>query len=513
MINKKGFKFAPFSEKQLQLLSWWVKGSPVANKFMIVTDGSIRSSKTIIGILSYVLWSMSTFKFMDLAICGKTVMSVRRNVINPLKQMLVGTEYILTEHRSENYIEIQKGSNINNYYLFGGKDESSQDLVQGLTLAGCFMDEVALMPLSFFQQAMARLSIEGSKLWTTSNPASPYHWFYKDYIKRLDKINGFYMHFTMDDNPSLSEAKKNQYKILYSGVWAERYIEGRWVVANGLVYDMFNKDRDIVEDDDIPYSEAIKWFICCDYGTGNATVFLLCFVDIDGKIWVCREYYFAGRIEAQAQNDYSLQKSDEEFADDLHKFILDNEDLHELSYRKIPIVIDPTALSFRTTLCKRRKMRVKKGINDVINGIRTVASLMSLNKLKVCDQCTHLLQEFGLYQWDQKKEMLGVDAVLKQNDHCCLVGDTLIDTTEGLIPIKNLVGKTGYVNTINPKTKEKCIKKFDSVCMTQENAKIIRINLENNDYIDLTPDHPILTVRGWVKAGEIKKDDEIITTE
>lgn len=273
------------------------------------------------------------------------------------------------------------------------------------------------MPESFYNQITARLSVEGAKIWTTSNPNSPYHWFYKKVICRLPELNGLYVHFTMDDNPSLGEDVKERYKSMYSGVWASRYIKGRWAVADGLIYDMFDDSVNIVDEEDIPYEDAVSWRIGVDYGTGNATTFQLGFVDSAGVIYIVREYYFAGRKEAQETGDFDSQKTDLEYTDDMRKFILDNYNLTNLTYREIPIIVDPAAASFKLQL-RRFHMKTKNAINDVINGIRTVASLIQTGNLKVSTSCEHLLKEIHTYQWDSTAQERGEDKPLKKNDHC-----------------------------------------------------------------------------------------------
>jgi len=187
---------------------------------------------------------MKMFEEENFALCGKTIGSLRRNVIKPLKKMLKGRGYSCKDHRSsnENYLTISKNGKSNDYYLFGGKDEGSQDLIQGITLAGVLFDEVALMPQSFVNQATARCSVDGAKMWFNCNPDGPYHWFKLEYLDKLEEKNALHIHFTMDDNLSLSEHVKNRYKSMYTGIFYERYILGLWKLAEGLIYKRFAND-------------------------------------------------------------------------------------------------------------------------------------------------------------------------------------------------------------------------------------------------------------------------------
>lgn len=136
-------------------------------------------------------------------------------------------------------MEYLKNGKYNDFYIFGGKDEGSQDLIQGLTLAGVLFDEVALMPQSFVEQATLRCSVEGAKMWFNCNPGSPYHWFKTEYLDNLEEKNAIHLHFTMDDNLSLSDKVKERYKRSYTGVFYERFILGLWVLAEGLIYKLF----------------------------------------------------------------------------------------------------------------------------------------------------------------------------------------------------------------------------------------------------------------------------------
>ena len=274
--KKNGFEFKPFSKKQKQVLTWWCDNSPVKDKDGIIADGAIRSGKTISMSLSFVLWAMTTFNMQNFGMAGKTIGSFRRNVLFWLKLMLRSRGYTVKDHRSDNMIEISKGDVVNYFYIFGGKDESSQDLIQGITLAGMFFDEVALMPESFVNQATGRCSVDGSKFWFNCNPDGPDHWFKMNWI---DKSTGYlgkekvtelkkkaeeenkdaglkellYLHFTMDDNLSLSEAIKKRYKSTYSGVFYDRFIRGLWVLASGLIFRYFAEDdsKYLFDDDDI----------------------------------------------------------------------------------------------------------------------------------------------------------------------------------------------------------------------------------------------------------------------
>ena len=399
---KQVFHFKPFSQKQRKVLNWWCPDSPVKDYDGIIADGAIRSGKTISMSLSFALWAMSSFNGQNFGMCGKTIGSFRRNVLFWLKQMLTSRGYRVIDHRADNLVVVSKGDTENYFYIFGGKDERSQDLIQGITLAGVFFDEVALMPESFVNQATGRCSVDGSKFWFNCNPDGPYHWFKVNWIDRRKEKRLLYLHFTMDDNLSLSEKVKERYRNMYTGVFFKRYILGLWCMAEGIIYDMFDPDRHV---------KPIKAFfrklvdgnryVSIDYGTQNATAMLLWNKGIDG-IWYCiREYYYSGR-------DKGKQKTDSEYADDLGKW-LEGTEIRAL-------IVDPSTASFIAEL-RKRGYKVLPARNDVLDGIRLVGTKLNRDCIIFAESCVNTIKEFGSYVWDQKAAERGEDKPVKEHDH------------------------------------------------------------------------------------------------
>ena len=259
-MKKSYFKWGVLSNRQKKVLCWWHKNSPYANYNGIIADGAIRSGKTVSMAFSFVVWAMSSFDHHNFAMCGKTIASLRRNVLGTLKNQLRARGYTATERRADNLLVVTKGNVANSFYIFGGKDESSQDLIQGITLAGVLFDEVALMPESFVNQATARCSVEGSKFWFNCNPGSVTHWFYQGWVLKCKKRKLLYLHFTMGDNLTLSEETKARYRSQYSGVFYKRYILGMWCVAEGLIYLQFAEDeqRYMIPQADVPKLSYIE---------------------------------------------------------------------------------------------------------------------------------------------------------------------------------------------------------------------------------------------------------------
>lgn len=397
---KQFFRFKPFSQKQRKVLNWWCDNSPVKDREGIIADGAIRSGKTLCMSLSFVLWAMTSFNGQNFAMCGKTVGAFRRNVLFWLKLMLRSRGYQFTEHRTDNLLVVSRGGTENYFYIFGGRDESSQDLIQGITLAGVFFDEVALMPESFVNQATGRCSVDGSKMWFNCNPDGPYHWFKVNWIDKRQAKGLLYLHFTMEDNLSLSEKIKARYRGMYSGVFYKRYILGLWCMAEGVIYDMFDVAKHVCHG--LENLVGRNYYVSCDYGTQNATVFLLWCKDTGGRWVCCREYYYSGR-------DESCQKTDSEYADDLARWLDGTV--------PVKVVIDPSAASFIAEL-KKRGYAVKKARNDVLDGIRFVGSLLNEEKIVIYEGCRNTIMEFSAYTWDSKAGERGEDKPVKQHDHC-----------------------------------------------------------------------------------------------
>lgn len=324
--------------------------------------------------------------------------TLRRNVLSPMQNVLPDMGYEISESRIENKWTVRHGDNVNTFYLFGGKDESSQNLIQGVTLAGVLFDEVALMPESFVNQATARCSVEGSKWWFNCNPSTPFHWFKVNWIDRKEEKNLLYLHFELDDNRSLSEHIKDRYRNMYQGVFYRRYILGEWVAAEGIIYDMFSEDRHVTKEKYKPVGDV---YVSCDYGIQNATVFLM-WAKIKG-IWTCiREYCYSGRENLK-------QKTDAEFVQDM-KMWLDG---------TIPkrIIVDPSATSFIAEL-RKNGYTVKRGMNDVLDGIRYTSTALGRGELMFVSDCVNTIREFHSYMWDLKSTDAGEDRPLKEHDHC-----------------------------------------------------------------------------------------------
>ncbi len=387
--------FKQFSEKQKLTLNWWCDYSPYRACDAVICDGAVRSGKTVCMTLSFVFWAFYRFQNTSFALCGKTITSLRRNILTPILPLLRELGFECTEKTSQNLVVICRQNRTNRFYLFGGKDESSAALIQGMTLGGVLLDEAALMPRSFVEQAIARCSLQQAKLWFNCNPESPYHWFYTEWIQKAAEKNCLYLHFTMADNPSLSDAIRRRYETVYSGAFYERFVLGKWTAASGLVYPMFDPAVHVTPWQGTP----CRCFISCDYGTVNPASFGLWGLGTDGVWYRMREYYFDSRREG-------VQRTDEEHYTALEALAG--------TAQIESVIVDPSAASFIECIRRHGKFRVIGAKNDVLDGIRKVSGALKSGRIRICPPCRDILREFTLYRWEENTAR---DVPRKENDH------------------------------------------------------------------------------------------------
>ncbi len=377
-----------FSPKQRQVLEWWREGGYDA----VICDGAARSGKTFALSVSFFLWAMARFHRQRFGLCAASINGARRSLLGQARPVLEGLGFRWEERVSRNEVAVRGGGRENLFYLYGGRDEGSFASIQGVTLAGVLLDEAALMPRSFVEQACARCSVRGGKLWFSCNPAGPEHWFYKEWICRAGEKNALYLHFSMRDNPALSPRVRARYERMFRGTFYRRYVLGEWTAAEGLVYDFFRRE-DMRDAPEGPFSQ---WRISCDYGTRNPASFGL-WGRMDGVWYRVREFYYDGRERGR-------QKTDGEYAADLKKLA---------GGRCIEtVIVDPSAASFIETL-RREGWRTRKADNRVLEGIRRTAEALKSGKIVICRGCEAAAREFALYRWAEN----GRDEVKKESDH------------------------------------------------------------------------------------------------
>lgn len=387
-------EFGLFGKKMLNFIS-----NPFDQDARInILEGSVRSGKTVGMIpkwLDYIKYGPKGLLLMT----GVSKETLYDNVLQDLFDT-VGTKNY--RYNSQTGLIQMFGRKIK---VLGAKDEGSEKYLRGKTLAGAYCDELTLMPEKFFKQLLNRLSVRGAKLYATTNPDSPYHYLYTEYITDEEKLKSGMVksyHFMLDDNPNLDDEYKEFIRNAYTGFWYLRMIQGQWVVAQGAVYDMWDKQENTFTDEDlIPgFKHLAQRYISIDYGAQNPTVFLDCWDDGD-TVWILDEYYHDGRNTKQKENT--------EYADDLIKFIGDQQPRF--------IIVDPSAAAFKVTL-RNRGIRTKDADNEVLEGLRMTATMIAKRKLKVHRKnCPNFLKEVSSYVWDEKAIDRGVEQPLKQNDH------------------------------------------------------------------------------------------------
>ena len=384
--------FTKLSPKQKTIFKWCYKDDYKA----LICDGAVRSGKTICMITSFILWAMRYFDGATLGICGKTVRSAERNIIMPLQSIVDITHYFkVTYTRSVNLLTIKGCGHKNYFYIFGGKDESSYMLIQGITLSGVFFDEVALMPRSFVEQAITRtLSVEKAKLWFNCNPDNQFHWFYTEWIRKSEERNALHLHFLMSDNPTLSPAQLEAAEKQFTGVFHDRYIKGLWVSAEGVIYKQFADSTGNylinTPPDDIMYCT-----IGFDFGGNGSAHAGICTGFSKGlrKVFVLAEYY-RKEIITPVQ---------------LYRDIIDFIRKCQSKYNVYDIYFD----SAETTLISGIETELAKNkipINahnarksEILGRIRFTNQITAQNRFFVMKNCVHFIGAMQSAVWDSKK--------------------------------------------------------------------------------------------------------------
>lgn len=385
--------FTKLSPKQKSIFKWCYND----NFKSLICDGAVRSGKTICMITSFILWAMRKFDGATFGICGKTVRSAERNVIIPLQSIVDITAYFsVTYTRSVSLLTVKGMGKTNYFYVFGGKDESSYMLIQGITLSGVFFDEVALMPQSFVKQAITRtLSVEGSKLWFNCNPDNQFHWFYNEWIKKADEKNALHLHFLMSDNPILSPAQLEEADKQFTGVFHDRYIKGLWVSAEGVIYKQFADNVSDYIIDNIP-DDIMFCNIGFDFGGNGSAHAGTCTGFTKGlkNVAVLDEYYRKEVITPK------------QLIDDICNFILDCQSKYN--------VYDAYFDSAETTLIRGVKAEAAKRripINiynarksEILGRIRFTNQIIAQKRFYIMQHCRHLTEALQSAVWDSKQQ-------------------------------------------------------------------------------------------------------------
>ena len=377
-----------------------------------IWEGSIRSGKTIASLLRWLLYVYDPPFGGALVVVGKTLDTVARNVFGPLQDpALFGPAARFVDYTRGAPTATILGRRIE---VITANDARAEGRLRGLTAAGAYVDEATLIPEAFWTTLLGRLSVRGSKLFATTNPDGPAHWLRRKFLLRAGELDLASWHFTIDDNPHLDPAFVAAIKAEYVGLWYRRFILGQWVLAEGAVYSMLDEARHLI--DEVPELAALV-AVGLDVGTVNPTHAVMLGLTDDGRLCVTREYRHDSRVALR-------QLTDAEYSRELTAWIGGE--------RPAWVCVDPSAASLKLQLHRDGYANVVDAVNDVLDGVRQVASLLATDQLVIHSSCRHLFDELRSYAWDDKAAEKGDDHPIKVNDHgpdalryACVTTETL----------------------------------------------------------------------------------------
>ncbi|MFE9645306.1 PBSX family phage terminase large subunit [Streptomyces sp. NPDC006365] len=379
-----------------------------------VWEGSVRSGKTIASLLRWLMYVENAPSGGELVVVGKTFDTVARNVFGPLTDpSLFGQAAKLIKYTRGASVAWILGKQIE---VITANDAKAEARLRGLTGAGAYVDEMTLLPKEFFKRLIDRMSVPGALIFGTTNPDNPGHWLRKEWLNRAAELGIRSWHFTLDDNPALSPEYVARMKAAFTGLWYRRYILGHWVMSEGAIYEAFDATRHVV--DEIP---TIKRWLCdaIDYGTVNPFADLLIGLGSDQRIYVTSEYRHDSRTARRQMTDAEYSAARRQW-------------LAARGVRPEFTVVDPSAASFIEQLHRDNTPGVVPAENTVLDGIRTVASLLAGDRLRIHRSCTGLIDELPGYSWDDEAAEKGEDKPIKQDDHSCDALRYGVRTTEAL---------------------------------------------------------------------------------
>ena len=406
-----------------------------------IFEGAIRSGKTIVSLLRF-LMAVLFARGGVIVVIARTRDSAYRNVFEPLMNpALFGPLARLVHYTAGAPTARILGRTV---HVLGASDAKSEKVLRGLTVALAYVDEVTVIPEEFFTQLLGRMSPPGAKLFGTTNPDSPAHWLKAKFLDRINTtLTGWRSwHFQLDDNPALTEEYKHQIKTEFTGLWYRRFVQGEWVAAEGAIFDMWDPEKHTIPWDELPeMRELIS--VSLDYGTTNATAALILGVsaEIDSlgrpapRLFLVDEFRHDSKLAQQ-------KLTDSELARDFVRWLNDRHLPASTQSRLTPrfTIADPSAASFKVELRKTHGIAATDADNDVLYGIRLLASLLASGALLVARPtdtnptrgCAGFIQEAPGYSWDPKATLVGEDKPIKIADHSLDAGRYAICTTENI---------------------------------------------------------------------------------
>lgn len=367
-----------------------------------ILEGSVRSGKTWVSLVLWAFW-VKTMPMSGLYLMSaKSITTLKRNCLLPLQELVGESNFRFSTSAKEGWLF---GRHI---ILEGANDIRSEGKIRGVTLQGAYCDELTQQPEDFFTMLLSRLSVEGAKLFGTTNPDTPFHWLKVKYLDRADELDLLGVKFLIDDNTTLPREYVENIKKEYTGVFYERFILGRWTVAEGMIYPEYKKAIAEPPETTPEQDRDAEYVLSIDYGTENAFAALLW--RRYGKTWYAiREYYYSGR-------ERGIPKTDEQYAQDLDRLLQDIR-----PGERLKTIVDPSAASFITLLRQRRnsdgvtpRYKVIPADNAVVDGIRETATAMQQGLIKIVPGLKYWRREVESYVWDDDP---AEDKPVKENDH------------------------------------------------------------------------------------------------
>ncbi len=405
----------PLSPKQIRSVA-------EAQARICIWEGSVRSGKTIASLLRWLIYIADAPRGGALVVVAKTMDTAARNVFGPLQDPeLFGPVAKLVHYTRGAPTASILGRTIE---VITANDVRAEGRLRGLTCAGAYADEITLLPENFWTQLLARCSVKGAKIFGTTNPDGPAHWLRKKYLLRAGELNLATWHFTLDDNPALDPQYVADLKTEYTGLWYKRFIQGLWILAEGVIYDAWDEDRHV--EDTIP--TITRWIgTGVDYGTVNPFVALVGGLGVDRRLHLVAEYRYDSKLSRRQLTDAEYSRN----LTDFHAGVrVPGTEVRGI--RPEYICVDPSAASFVTQLYRDGVSNVMNADNTVIDGIRMFASLLANDRIRVHRSCKGFIEEIPGYAWDEKAAEKGVDQPVKLDDHDMDAGRYLVKSTEPL---------------------------------------------------------------------------------
>lgn len=397
--------------------SAFIKGSSAR---VNVCEGSIRSGKTIITLLRWLIYVNRAPRGGELVMIGRTRDAVWRNCIGPMQNpALFGSaaSQVVGNYGAPTVKILGRV-----VHVLGASDTKAEKVIRGMTVAGSYVDELTVIPEEFFTQLLGRMSVPKAKLFGTTNPDNPGHWLKTKFLDRInDLVDWTAWHFTLDDNPALTEEYKASIRNEFTGLWYRRFILGEWCVAEGAVYDMWEPSKHVVAWQDLPPMRRLI-SVGIDYGTQHPTVAVLLGLGYDRRLYLIDELRLDPALSQVRLNDAKQSA-------EIRAWLAEDHLPEPSALKPEWIIADQAGASLRTQLADDGI--ITQGADKAVSyGLSTIAWLLGEGQLFISDRCPGVIKEIPGYSWDPKAAEKGDDKPIKTNDDSLDAMRYAIITTE-----------------------------------------------------------------------------------